>query len=85
MNIPHLMRAALVPEPGGPDAFRIDQIETPAPGAGEVLIKVAAAALNRGVETSVRMYPHQYQWTYRRFEAQPDGAPSPYKTADLES
>lgn len=39
----------------------------------------AAGALNQGVETSVRMYPDQYQWTYRRFEAQPDDMPSPYK------
>ncbi len=42
----------------------------------------AAAALNQGVETSVRLYPDQYQWTYRRFEAQPDGAPSPYKRGE---
>lgn len=46
---------------------------------------VAAAALNRGVEASVRMYPDQYQWTYRRFEAQPDGARSPYKAADVKA
>ncbi len=40
---------------------------------------VAATALNQGVEASVRLYPDQYQWTYRRFEAQPGGAASPYK------
>jgi KDO2-lipid IV(A) lauroyltransferase len=40
--------------------------------------EVAAAALNRGVEHCVRLYPEQYQWTYRRFEIRPDGAPSPY-------
>lgn len=39
----------------------------------------AANALNQGVEASVRRYPDQYQWTYRRFEAQPDGGLSPYK------
>ncbi len=43
---------------------------------------VAASALNQGVEASVRLYPHQYQWTYRRFEAQPDGAASPYRKTD---
>lgn len=42
---------------------------------------VAATELNRGVESGVRLYPDQYQWTYRRFEAQPDGAISPYKQA----
>lgn len=41
--------------------------------------QVAAAALNRGVERCVRLCPEQYQWTYRRFEARPDGAPSPYR------
>ncbi|MFN3233595.1 MAG: NAD(P)H-quinone oxidoreductase [Alphaproteobacteria bacterium] len=46
MDVPQIMRAALVPEPGGPDVFRIDQVETPTPRDGEVLIKVAAAALN---------------------------------------
>lgn len=39
---------------------------------------VAAAALNRGVERCVRMYPEQYQWTYKRFDARPDGGTSPY-------
>jgi KDO2-lipid IV(A) lauroyltransferase len=39
----------------------------------------ATAALNRGVEECVRLYPDQYQWTYRRFEARPGGAPSPYR------
>ncbi len=46
MMIPTQMRAAVVPEPGGPDAFQIIDIETPEPAAGEVLIKVDAAALN---------------------------------------
>ena len=46
MVIPTHMKAALVPEPGGPEAFRVGSIETPEPGHGELLIKVDAAALN---------------------------------------
>ncbi|WP_456414909.1 lysophospholipid acyltransferase family protein [Thiolapillus sp.] len=38
----------------------------------------AARALNAGVEQLVRQFPQQYQWTYRRFQAQPDGV-NPYK------
>ncbi|ABM61873.1 lysophospholipid acyltransferase family protein [Halorhodospira halophila] len=38
---------------------------------------VAAAAVNRGVEQCVRRVPAQYQWTYKRFNTQPDGT-SPY-------
>jgi NADPH:quinone reductase-like Zn-dependent oxidoreductase len=32
---------------GGPDVLRIGEAEKPRPGAGEVLIRVAAAGLNR--------------------------------------
>jgi KDO2-lipid IV(A) lauroyltransferase len=39
---------------------------------------VAATALNRGVEACVARCPEQYQWTYRRFKARPDGGPSRY-------
>ena len=39
----------------------------------------AALAINQGVERLVRMFPSQYQWSYKRFSKQPDGAPSPYK------
>lgn len=40
---------------------------------------VAATTLNQCVEACVRLYPEQYQWTYRRFDARPDGGKSPYK------
>lgn len=46
MVVPEQMKAATVPEPGGPEAFSVERIETPRPGQGEVLIKVAAAGLN---------------------------------------
>jgi len=40
------MRAALFREPGGPDVLRVEQVETPVPGPGEVRIAVRAAGLN---------------------------------------
>lgn len=40
-------RIVTAPEPGGPDALRIEQRELAPPGAGEVLIKVAGAGINR--------------------------------------
>lgn len=40
------MRAAVVTSFGGPEAVRVDEVEVPEPGAGQVRIKVAATALN---------------------------------------
>ncbi len=37
------------------------------------------AALNRAVESLARECPAQYQWSYKRFGIQPNGAPSPYR------
>jgi KDO2-lipid IV(A) lauroyltransferase len=39
----------------------------------------AATALNQGVEQLIRMFPSQYQWSYKRFSKQPEGQISPYK------
>lgn len=39
----------------------------------------AARALNQGVETLIKLFPAQYQWSYKRFAKQPDEMPSPYK------
>lgn len=41
------MRAAVIAEPGGPEAFRIQEIDEPKPGPEEVLVDVRATALNR--------------------------------------
>ncbi len=41
------MRAIEITRPGGPDVLRLVERPTPAPGPGEVLIKVAAAGVNR--------------------------------------
>lgn len=36
-------------------------------------IALAVRAMNRAVEQTVRACPEQYQWSYRRFSARPDG------------
>jgi putative PIG3 family NAD(P)H quinone oxidoreductase len=42
-----MMRAVVVPEPGNPEVMRVETVPDPVPGPGEVLIKVAATAVNR--------------------------------------
>lgn len=46
-DLPATMQAIDVPSPGGPEALRLTQRPVPRPGPGEVLIKVAAAGVNR--------------------------------------
>lgn len=46
-SIPSSMTAIAITQPGGPDVLKPVTMPTPAPGAGEVLIKVEAAGVNR--------------------------------------
>ena len=46
-QIPDVMRAIEIAAPGGPDQLRLVSRPTPRPGPGEVLVKVAAAGVNR--------------------------------------
>ena len=41
------MQAITIPEPGGPEALVLSEVETPRARAGEVLVEVAAAGVNR--------------------------------------
>lgn len=41
------MKAAVIRAFGGPDQIRLEDIPTPAPGPGQVLVKVLAAGVNR--------------------------------------
>lgn len=41
------MRAIVISEPGGPDVLDWQEVADPVPGPGEVLVDVAAAAVNR--------------------------------------
>ncbi|MEQ8503986.1 MAG: NAD(P)H-quinone oxidoreductase [Rhodospirillales bacterium] len=47
MTIPDTMTCVEIAEPGGPEQLRITQRPVPAPAKGEILIKVAAAGVNR--------------------------------------
>jgi len=40
------MKAIRIHETGGPEVMKLEEIETPTPAAGEILIKVAAAGVN---------------------------------------
>jgi NADPH2:quinone reductase len=45
--IPDVMRVVEIAAPGGPEQLRLASRPTPKPGKGEVLVKVAAAGVNR--------------------------------------
>ena len=47
MTLPASMTAVFAREPGGPDVLELRETPVPSPAAGEVLIEVAAAGLNR--------------------------------------
>ena len=47
MQIPAEMNAIVIDTPGGPEVLKIARRPTPQPGAGEILVKVAAAGINR--------------------------------------
>ncbi|MEO7504904.1 MAG: NAD(P)H-quinone oxidoreductase [Sphingomicrobium sp.] len=46
-TIPDVMRAVEIAGPGGPEQLRVGSRPVPRPGPGEVLVKVAAAGVNR--------------------------------------
>ncbi|WP_294006902.1 NAD(P)H-quinone oxidoreductase [Sphingomonas sp.] len=46
-TIPETMRAVEITAPGGPEVLRLGQRPTPQPGTNEMLIRVAAAGVNR--------------------------------------
>ena len=41
------MRAVVITEPGGPEVLRWTEVDDPVAGPGEVLVDVAASAVNR--------------------------------------
>src|SRR5271154_6152286 len=58
MNLPETMRQIEVTQPGGLEAMRVVTAPVPRPGPGEVLIRVAAAGVNRpDVQQRKGLYP----------------------------
>lgn len=47
MNAPFRTRIVTAPQPGGPEALTLEEAELAPPGPGEILIRVAAAGVNR--------------------------------------
>jgi NADPH2:quinone reductase len=45
--IPNKMRAVIAAKPGGPEVLTVVERPVPTPGPGEILVKVAAAGVNR--------------------------------------
>ena len=58
MDIPETMQAVEIAGPGGPEMLRLTDRPMPSPGPGEVLIRVAAAGVNRpDVLQRLGLYP----------------------------
>ena len=52
------MTAIVISEPGGPEVLRSETVKVPQPDPGEVLIRVAAAGVNRpDVIQRMGLYP----------------------------
>lgn len=61
------MRAIVVNEPGGPEVLRLEEVERPRPGPGEVLIEVAVAGVNFadvGMRAGMMGGPHAVEFPY---------------------
>ncbi|MGJ4802700.1 lauroyl acyltransferase [Luteimonas sp. SDU82] len=68
----------------GPGPAHALRIMAASPGVAAADSRIATAALNADVERIARRDPAQYQWTYKRFKAQPPGAATSNPYADLE-
>ena len=62
------MKAILVREFGSPDVLKLEEVRTPKPAAGEVLVRIHAAGVN----------PYD---TYMRAGAYPRKPPLPYTSS----
>jgi NADPH:quinone reductase len=57
-STPQTMTAVAISIPGGPEVLKATDVPTPRPGAGQVLVKVAAAGVNRpDVQQRIGAYP----------------------------
>src|SRR5947209_4593573 len=53
------MKAVIIREFGGPEVLRYEEVPTPRPGPGEVLIRVGAVSVNRTLDLMVRQDGNQ--------------------------
>ena len=61
------MKAIVVNEPGSPEVLRLEEVETPTPGPGEVLVEVAVAGVNYadvGMRAGMMGGPHAMELPY---------------------
>ena len=57
-SVPDTMLAIEIAQAGGPDVLRLVSLPTPQPSAGQILVKVAAAGVNRpDVMQRMGLYP----------------------------
>jgi KDO2-lipid IV(A) lauroyltransferase len=62
---------------GVAEGFRIHCLPAPQ-GIESADDRVAATALNHGIQQCVAVCPEQYVWPYKRFRRRPPGAPKVY-------
>src|SRR5437867_12866933 len=57
------MKAIVLREFGGPEVLRLEEVPTPTPAAGEILVKVRSVSVNRNLDLIVRQgnYPVKVQ------------------------
>lgn len=58
--LPDTMRAVVFEEFGGPDVLHLTELDTPRPGAGEVVVRVAAVSVGRLLDLTARAGTHPY-------------------------
>ena len=57
------MRAIVITKPGGPEVLQLQETEAPEPAAGQILVRVAATAINRAdLLQRAGRYPAPHGW-----------------------
>ena len=71
------MKAIVFHEFGPPEVLRLEDVATPTPGAGEVLLKVHAVSVNRTLDLAVRAGRHcPMCWASTRAGSWPRSVPT---------